>query len=64
MNIGDTVVCHVPGSWVDGKTATILKLDIISSEEIEGHQLQVGHEGVTVVPEFQLQKKDKLICIQ
>lgn len=48
MKVGDKVKCHVQGSWVDGLVGTILALNVTSSDEIHGHQLQM-HCGVTVV---------------
>lgn len=54
MNIGDTVVMHESGSWVDGKTGVIEALDVVSSDEIKGHLIRVAGVGVTVVPEEQL----------
>jgi hypothetical protein len=54
FRVGDKVVCHVPGSWVDGRTATIEALSVTSSDGIHGHYLKVPGIGVTVVPHYEL----------
>jgi hypothetical protein len=61
MLVGDRVRCHVPGSWLDNRVGRILKLNTVSSDEIEGHELQIFSEdesrpeALSVVPEFQLE---------
>lgn len=47
--IGQSVKCHEPGSWVDGKVGVIKRLNTKSSDGIFGHLLQMDC-GVTVLP--------------
>lgn len=54
MNAGDRVRCHLPGSWVDGREGTILRMNTVSSDNIYGHLLQMDG-GITVVPERELE---------
>lgn len=49
IKVGDRVKCKEPGSWVDGREGVVLRLNVTSSDNIEGHLLQMA-EGVTVVP--------------
>jgi len=62
MKVGDRVRCHVPGSWLDNRVGHILKLNVVSSDEIEGHHLQIldedgiKPEAVSVVPPFELER--------
>jgi len=56
MEVGDRVICHLPGSWVDGRTMTILRLNVVSCDNIYGHLLQ-AECGVTVVPPHCLTKE-------
>lgn len=55
LQIGDRVRCDCSGSWVDGLVGRILKLNVVSSDNIHGHLLQM-ESGVTVVPEVELTK--------
>lgn len=48
FRVGDRVRCHSPGSWVDGKEGTVAALDVLSSDDIRGHQIQMPN-GYTVV---------------
>ena len=48
IEVGSSVLCHLPGSWVDGKIGTVLKLNVVSSYEIRGHLLQMDN-GTTIV---------------
>ncbi len=52
--IGERVRMTNPGSWVDGRVGTIEALNVVSSDQIHGHQIKVKGVGITVVPEFQL----------
>lgn len=56
LRVGDRVLCHDPGSWVDGREAVVVSLNVVSSDGIEGHGLRVPGVGVTVVPEFLLER--------
>ena len=53
--IGDSVLCHSLGSWVDGKKGIVINLFIQSSDGINGHLIQMDH-GVTVLPPYCLTK--------
>lgn len=46
--VGDRVRCDWPGSWVDGKVGTITALNVVSSDNIRGHQLKMA-DGVTII---------------
>jgi hypothetical protein len=52
---GDRVTCRSPGSWVDGMTGTVERLDVTSSDEIRGHQVRILGHGVTVLPPEELE---------
>ncbi len=45
IKVGDTVVGRCPGSWVDGRKATVLALGASSSDGVRGCLLQV--DGLT-----------------
>ena len=51
FQVGDIVVCDCPGSWTHGKTGTIVRLNVVSSDEIRGHQLQMDGCQTIVQPE-------------
>ena len=55
FHVGDMVMCHEPGSWVDGKTGTIISLDAKASDGICGLLIQMD-SGVTVLPSCNLTK--------
>lgn len=44
--VGDSVVCCVPGSWVDGKAGTVKRLNV--QADVFGHLIQFA-EGVSIV---------------
>lgn len=51
FRVGDRVRCSWPGSWVDGRTATITALGVVSTDGIAGHRVHVdGQDGYTVLP--------------
>lgn len=54
FQVGSTVRCSGLGSWIDGKTGTVIRLDETSSDGIFGCLLQM-EDGVTIVPEDQLE---------
>lgn len=60
FQIGDKVICRVPGSWVDGKLGTVKRLFVRTSDDIYGHQLQMDR-CVTVIPPdaLELHSEDK-----
>jgi hypothetical protein len=50
IRVGDLVRCNVPGSFVHGLCLEVLRLDVISSDGINGHLLRLSdRKGVTVV---------------
>ena len=50
FSIGDRVICHLPGSWVDGKHAVIKAINVTSSDGVFGHYLAVEpNGGMTIV---------------
>jgi hypothetical protein len=53
FKVGDKVRCHVPDSWVDGKTGTIIELNVSRSGD-EGHCLQM-EGGITIVSPEELE---------
>lgn len=56
ISVGDRVVCKSPGSWVDGREATVEQLEVTSSDGITGCLLRVPKHGLTVVPPSELEK--------
>lgn len=58
IKIGDKVRCNVPGSWCDGKTGIVQRLNVMSSDRIKGHQLKMP-DCVTIIEPHCLKLVDK-----
>lgn len=54
--VGDLVVCRSPGSWVDGLRGRVQKLNVTSSDEITGHQVQIPGRGVVVLDPAEMER--------
>ena len=59
FQIGDRVVCRLPGSWVDGKTGVVGALDVEASDGITGHRIDFP-SGYSVVPPEELEHAEPL----
>lgn len=48
FKVGDRVRCSLPGSWLDGREATITELNVTASDGVTGHGLKIEGVGVSV----------------
>jgi hypothetical protein len=50
FEVGQRVRYRAPGSWADGRTGTVERLDAVSPDGIRGHVVRVdGQPGYTVL---------------
>lgn len=58
FDIGETVMCVDPGSWIDGQIGVIIGKDAVASDGAEGYSLQIG-KATSVAPKCCLRKLNK-----
>jgi hypothetical protein len=59
FKIGDKVRCSAPGSWAHNKVGKILRLDVISSDNTQGHMLQMDRCVTVMEPEYLTKVEDE-----
>lgn len=51
FQVGTKVLCSEPGSWAHGHTGVVLACNVLSTDGIYGHCVQIPNHGITILPE-------------